>query len=511
MVLLLSLFISAAMAQIKPAEGLWGTNDDPAIGSGLMMTTQNGITVISVFTYDETGQNTWYIASGRVDEENVFSAELIQSENGQNLLFENPQSATFVEQRTNITIQFQGSQLATMQIGEAEPKFIKPNHYGYAVNFDFPDLTGKWLLANKITKSSLVLDLTLDFEGTLGSQTQYYYSSVQQDGDNSWIFNCLVDISRPEFGSCFVITENEQTSEYSVLFSNLGNQGFKLVNNNSDNSSYQAFRLNQDSRLLPNDGLWRPADDPAVGSGMAIRTQGDFTVVLLYSYDEAGRAVWQNAAGQFDENGKLVADLYTPNNGAALESTSPSSAEFEGEPQTLEIQLEGTELATFSISGSEPKYIQNVNFGVELDTTDHFKINDIPYSYPDQTGTWVLVNADYSESRMKLLNPFDLNAFQSPPDPRLYDARQYEDVFDDEDSGLTFFCIKNLAIGNNVFQLRPYCYGRHFIRPNSNPLKIYYQDIGFNEFRYYVGDYINEDAYGEIDRSSPMFYMYRLN
>ena len=56
-----------------------------------------------------------------------------------------------------------------------------------------------------------------------------------------------------------------------------------------------------EAKIVPSDGLWQTYDDPAIGSGVNIRTQGDITMVTVFTYREDGSPVWYYATGEIDE------------------------------------------------------------------------------------------------------------------------------------------------------------------------------------------------------------------
>lgn len=509
--LLLLLFATALSATITPANGLWRTADDPQFGSGILLTTQGDVTLLSLFTYDSEGNNVWYIATGQVNDAGLFEASLLRTGQGNHLLSDNPQAATVFDAIKNIKIQFNGSQIGSLSIDDAAPKEIKADHFGFSTIYGMPDLTGQWVLGDSESGESFILDLVENPPVSIGLPYSWvdYYSN--HPSTENWQVNCLVFTMQIADHECFVARGFNVLDRLSINSEDIGNQRLIFFNQDEDNPElYQAFRLNKDSRLLPSDGHWRTYDDPAIGSGVVMRTQGDYTVVLLYSYDADGKAKWQIASGQFDESGKLVADLYTTQGGSPIYNPEPQIAEITGESSVIEIQMQGTNLATLSIDDSPLKSLKKFVFGLALFETFHKTVQNEPFKFPDQQGAWVLVNEDYTDSRISLLQPFDLNWSQSPPDPRLYEARQYDDNGTDDDFSLTFFCTKILSSGGLVFDLKPYCYGRHFIRPDSGGLKMFYEDIGVNEFRYYFDGETNSNDVSAVNRDSDLFYLFRL-
>ena len=512
--MMLLVFISAGVdAKIVPADGLWRTTDDPQIGSGLMFATEGEMTLVSVFTYDADGNNVWYVATGQVNDEGLFSADLLQTDQGEYLLNESPQSAEVIASESTINIQFNGSQMAALSIDESEPKIIRADHFGLTSVYKIPDLTGKWVLGDAVSGESYILDLNLIppiiFGGVSLPYRDVTFSSSHVSTEN-WQLQCTIILGIELNNSQCDLVRGSELDDLKVNTFDIGNQRMTFYNEDAENSEkYQAFRLNKDRRLLPSDGHWRTYDDPAIGSGVVMRTQGDYTVVLLYSYDVDGKSKWQIASGFFDESGKLVAELNSTQGGTAINHPNPQTAMIGTERSVIEIQ--GTNLATLSIDDSPPKTLKSFVFGLELFETLHKTVHDEPFKFPDQQGAWVLVNEDHTDSRISLLQPFDLNWSQSPPDPRLYEARQYDDNGTDDDFNLTFFCTKILSSGGLVFDLKPYCYGRHFIRPDSGGLKMFYEDIGVNKFRYYFDGETNSNDVSAINRDSDVFYLFRLN
>ena len=518
------LLTGTVWADIQPADGLWTTTDDPANGSGLMLATQNGITVVSLFSYDEAGNNVWYVAAGQVDESGVLEATLRQNTNGSYILNDNPASAEFVETSRNLRLEFIGTQLGYMSIESSQTKMIRAQNFGYASNISIPDLSGKWVLADATNKKSVILDLESRPGGSITGFVSFLYVSSHPSSEN-WLINCTVNLSTPLQGFCSLTPDEDSSfSESFINFSDLGSQ--RLTTQNYDVEKYQAFRLNKDRHLLPNDGLWRPSDDPAIGSGLAMRTQGDYTVVLLYSYDEQGQPKWQIASGQFDENGLFSAALLTPEGGTAIESQSPLSAEFSSQVQTLEIQLLGLELATFSIDGSAPKYIQNYNFGVELYETKIYEPLDQPFVFPNQIDQWIMVDENKTLSSIWNIFSEDPNACQSPPDPLYSDSiglsngpscyAQSEPIFDNPYFRVQINCIKTMpTVTNFEYPKFDFCYGYNYASDGEfRNLKINFSDIGFNQFRFYTGPDDPEsyfDPFFEINRNSPMFQLFRLS
>lgn len=537
MVLFLLMAFAVQSRNITPADGLWGTTDNPAIGSGLMLTTQGGITVVSVFTYDAEGQNVWYLASGQVNDAGVFEADLLHAQNGSHILNENPASAEFIDSPRKIRLEFTGSQIGTLSIGESEPKAMQASHFGIRTKpteqlvladeteYQLPYLDGQWVLGDPNSRESYVLDfIGAPILSPPNPNRPLLFYSVHPSTDG-WEAYCPLTTEDSIQPYCRIIRNNDNDlPELKIDLLNLGNQRMPLYQNDvAPFENYQAFRLNSDRRVLPNDGYWRPADDPDVGSGLVMRTQGDFTVVLMYSYDEEGKPAWQIASGQFDENGKLVAELLTTQAGGAIESAEPISAEFSSQISILEIQLQGTELATFSLDGSEPKYIQNLNFGIQLHKTEMLQIDEEHFLFPDQEGHWVLVDDNMTITSIWEIERENPNCCQTPPDPQYLDSVGYTDLVTGDDGGIVvdlnfvvhFNCVKSqIPYSNYPYPNTNYCYGRNYSDDENELIKIYFEDISVNQFRYYIGPrdpfsfYVD---YELIDRNSKMYQLFKLS
>lgn len=511
-------------AKIVPADGLWRTIDDPEFGSGLMLTTQNGITLVSVFTYDAEGQNVWYIASGQVDDAGLYEATILQTHQGEYLLNQIPQSAQVITSDSTINIQFSGSQVATLSINNSEPKTIRADHFGFNTDSGLPDLSGKWVLGNATSGDSYILNLTrlppVVFGGVSLPYRDIAYSSSHVSTEN-WQLQCIVIISNEFNNSQCDLVKSSGLDNLTMTAFDIGNQRLTFFIEDDENpETYQAFRLNKDRRLLPSDGHWRTYDDPAIGSGVVMRTQGDYTVVLLYSYDTDGKAMWQIASGQFDINGLLVAELYRTEGGSAINSETVVNAIIQENVQTLEIKLQGTELGTLKIDGSVAKYIQKYNYGTVLHDTELFKINEKRYVFPDQVANWLISDESLLVSSVLNIERENPNCCASPPDPLYFDSvgytsRTLNNTGLNPNFSLHFNCVKTIVpYSNYIFPKFSFCYGQNYNDDENRLMRIYFEDIGVNEFRYYVGPLGRAGYFGgvdEINRNSEYYQLFRLS
>jgi hypothetical protein len=498
----------------RPANGLWTSADDPEVGSGLFMTTQGVYTLISVFSYDEQGFNTWYMSAGVVDSNGTYEAPLWRTQNGSGMFDESPESATINPVAKQLRIAFDGSQAAMMSINGSPEKLIRPDWYGVGSAYGvMPDLTGQWVVGRASDRSSFLLDLhATDYINVPVSpiRTIAAYES-QHPSTMDWAVYCINIGSELVDASCYL--NNPMGSPADELFINgnlVGVRQMVLTRHQvTADEHWQGFRLPTDFNLKPADGHWRTDDDPEIGSGLVMRTQGAYTVVLVYSYAADGQPQWRIAAGQFNEQGRFFASLHTTQGGGFIASPMPASAQVALE-ESIEIQLQGTQLGTLSINGSATKLIKPHFFGVELFATEHLQYHGDDFAFPDQTGDWLQVDQTFLNSQMTQLLPFDLNSMQTPPDPRLVEARQYIDPALDDEHSLSFFCTKLTNLGDMNFELKPYCYGSHHWLGVDGGLKLFYQDIGYGTFRYHITDDNSGHDVSGVDRNHPGFMLFRM-
>ncbi|WP_223789464.1 hypothetical protein [Marinicella meishanensis] len=529
LIIFLWITVGLAQAQIKPADGLWRTTDDPDIGSGMMMITQGGITLATVFSYTPDGEPRWYLAVGSIDENGRFAAELKETTDGTSILVSNPPSASYLPTARQLTIDFYGSQTASFLIDDQPIKTMQSMNFAYptwdtehqtltdGTNYQVADPTGTWLVGGVDSDLAFVLDLVAanDESGNAAFLEKTFVST--HPSTDGWELRCpwqFIPNTLP-FSQPFCTLDRRQESEplLNVSFADLGVKQMQLVAAD-ESQSFTGFRPSSAS-LQPNDGYWRPEDDPDVGGGLVLVSQGPYTVVLMYSYDEAGNAAWSIAAGAFDANGLLQTELRSTVGGSPIGIDGKTSATYTDQIQQLEIQLLGTELATFSVDGSPVKHIQNVNFGIELFKTEQLMINDKKYSFPDQTGRWVVV-----DNELNLLDVIDLSFFEpnsriSPAVPWYLGARGYES-FDQNNEAGSFGLSMICTVTREGFDLLP-----SYIQPNctanfglsqsdfSTNGKVYFQDIGMNVFTMYLGQADGID-YSGIDRESDNLTFYRL-
>lgn len=498
--LLLLSFFNWVQAGPKPADGFWRSTDDPDIGSGFVLLTQGDITLVSVYTYSPEGQPKWYIAAGQVDADGMFSAELKENLNGSYILSENPQSAEFSAEVRQLDIYFEGSETGRFSIDGSDSKSIQPLTFGHAfwptvhhnlsdgTLFLAPDPAGDWAFGQAEGQESFILSLEASTI-TQGVFIQRTYTSNHSSSEG-WVLNCpyqfLPNTLPASQSFCVLDRSVDELAPLKVDFAQLGNEAM-VLKIDEEQSPFLGKRINYGNALKPSDGHWRAEDDPAIGSGLVMTTQGDVTVVVLYSYDDQGLPTWEIANGSFDENGLIQTTLKSASGGSPIENNGKTTAAFTAVEKSLEIQLLGTELATFSINGSAPKHIQTINFGRPSFKTENFQVGMTDYQFPSPLGRWLLYPKDNPEGDAINLDLREEVAESSFEDDYFLGQYDLEPTYLGP-YGISFRC--DLSFNNRGLS---YCAGYNLGGDFSQSLHVKYANIGVNKITLQLGQEPNND------------------
>ena len=233
-----------------------------------------------------------------------------------------------------------------------------------------------------------------------------------------------------------------------------------------------------------------------------MRTQGDVTVILIYSYNQQGQPVWRIASGQFDQSGRFQGALVSTGGGSEIVALEPVSAQIQDSSDVLEIQLDGFQLGTISLNGGSQKTIQSLNFGTPVFTTEHVTVINKPFAFPDLMGQWVLADYQSSEIKAGIMNLAELSGMISPlppTNPRIY-AGNYDAINAVDSIGIDLACLQNIVNGD----LLPYCEGTFQGFDGSKTARVYFEDMGYHRFRIYV------DSADDLSRASPYLDFFRM-
>ncbi|MCX7554737.1 hypothetical protein OS175_12720 [Marinicella sp. S1101] len=494
--ILLLAFFNLAHSALKPADGFWRSTDDPDIGSGFVLLTQGDITLLSVYTYSAEGQPKWYIAAGQVDENGLFSAELRENMNGSYILSENPQSAEFSADFRQLEIYFEGSETARFSIDGSENKSMQPLTFGHAFwptehhnlydgsSYSVPDPVGNWAFGQLTGQESFILSLAADASTSEGVFIQRTYTSTH-GSSAGWVLSCpyqFLPNTLPAAQSFCVLDRSvDELPSLKVDFAELGNEAMVLKTDQDDNP-FLGKRINYGNTLKPSDGHWRAEDDPEVGSGLVMTTQGDITVVVIYSYDEQGLPSWEIASGSFDASGLFQTTLRSASGGSPIESDSKVTAAFTAVEKSLTIQLLGTELATFSIDGSAPKHIQTINFGRPSLKTENYQVAGTDYEFPSPQGRWLFyTRGNELSSAMNL----DLTSEASDFGPGVL---QFEGVFNTSGGYLTPYGVRLICQLAFDGSSRDFCGGAYLGGDYMQSLHAKYSNFGHKKITLTSGE-----------------------
>lgn len=262
------------------------------------------------------------------------------------------------------------------------------------------------------------------------------------------------------------------------------------------------------AKIIPSDGLWQTYDDPAIGSGINIRTQGDITMVIVYTYRDDGSPVWYFATGEIDANGVFRAAMGETKNGENLFNDNPQTADIVNPNKTIELVFNATETGMLSINDSEPKPIHTYRFGIEgIETAQLTTPSGDSYQFPDITGQWVMGNAD---------DNFDISfnfytyygGLQDPPEPN-FPYYYLNDFIQSGDISHRLRCptLRSYDEPYCEFRVDPYDIQTSEKAELLSRLYVFLDDIGMNTMTFHLQPK-DDDSYS---RDHPVYQAFRLN
>ncbi|MCX7544817.1 hypothetical protein [Marinicella gelatinilytica] len=262
------------------------------------------------------------------------------------------------------------------------------------------------------------------------------------------------------------------------------------------------------AKVIPSDGHWRTYDDPAIGSGINIRTQGDITMVIVFTYREDGSPVWYYATGEIDDNGVFDVPLMETKNGENIFNNSPQTAEVFDPEKRIRLNFNATETGTLSINDSEPKPIHTYRFDIDGIETEQLTtpLGDF-YQFPDITGQWAMGSANDNIS-FNFDFVTNYGALADPPSPNFH--FHFTDELR-EPEGIFYF----LSCPTRRATEAPYC--RFYVNQNDvetneraavlNRLYVFLDDIGMNTMTFHLQPEGDET----YSREHPTYQAFRLN
>lgn len=423
-VLGLSLNVNAAF---RPQAGHWVIPNELGPGSGINLTTQGDTLGVSIFTYDESGRPTWFIAASQLTPvtnqfglsflpQVEFEAELVAATAG------TPLGSEFSVSRiipTGRTLKLEFTSTTTAQItldGVSKP--IRSLQFGRdllqlpplplpAFTGAFPDVAGYWSVIARTP-------------GVAGGVVQPIALRAAEEGDPQPAFDDIVyvndqnrlDNMNTEFACrnvfnrivvpdsfAFCALEYDASSPFetsSLLANNITQDRFDVVFEDrsqpiEERSEVFGLRIPDDiSTLQPQSGHWQVVGETGAGSGVNLTVNGNLMAVSIFTYDTEGEAVWKIATGALDtETRSFQAPLQQASNGVPIMNDfSPAVLESTG--QSLSIEFDRVGQAQLTID-DQTVTIRPLLFALDEISTSADPSSADALVFPDLSGDWVLV------------------------------------------------------------------------------------------------------------------------
>lgn len=148
-----------AMADLAPQSGHWAIVGEEGLGSGININIQNQRVGLTIFTYDENGASTWYLATGAVTTEGtLIEGRLIGARDGQ-ALDQDFTPATPIDTGQNITLRFTNTTTGQFTLNGVTKDIRLLRFAGNTVEItgnpdpgtisEIPDVEGEWALITR--------------------------------------------------------------------------------------------------------------------------------------------------------------------------------------------------------------------------------------------------------------------------------------------------------------------------------------------------------------------------
>lgn len=353
---------SASAAVHLPAEGVW---QFPASnGSGLTLDVRGATVGIGLYTYDDTGDATWYSGAGALVDGTLDTtvARYTLDAGG---------APVQVGETHPLRIDFASATHASVQFDESDP--LDANHFAFGAAYTsftpsgdgspemitIPDLRGRWLFAPGGGHGAHDVVFTQwsmsGFESepfaSLASTQQKYSVTCTSTGASPTCDLYLIDIASGNVPPASPLASFEPGDISTTRMASVPDD---------DGVAHHAFRV-PTSRNAPVTGIWQIVG--ANGQGVTLDVRPDLVAVGVYGYTDDSDATWSLATGALEGN-VLEADLTTFAGGACLgcEPAEPVIATDGVRPLRLEFVTPTRALLT--IDGAEPLALTLLPFGV---------------------------------------------------------------------------------------------------------------------------------------------------
>lgn len=395
----------------QPAEGVW--RFETSNGSGLTLDVRDTTIGVGIYTYDEDGDSVWYSGAGQLVDGVVVTSVALYRETA-------PGTVEAVGEAQSLRIAFSTSTQGTLALDGSAPLAIEQLAFGadYVSGWNplgsndqpLPDLRGRWLFA---TRS---LDGT---DQVAAHDIEFAASSVSQDGrvasfhSVDYPVDGAPDATRRYTMDCGPLgTPPATVCTLASLVTPLATGESPQEIGRFDPRDLSAnravgavwggevfgFRMPANVEAAPQPGIWQIRGRN--GSGMTLDVRENGAAVGIFSYDDAGNAIWWLAQGQIVSN-TLAAPLVRFEEGSCL--ACPQADPTPAATRQLQIHFISTTRALLTLDEGEAIPLVLLPYGAEYASApvagDPLEVDFGVHAVPLLSGDWVFSQGDVATQR----------------------------------------------------------------------------------------------------------------
>lgn len=206
--------LSASVAAFQPRTGLW--YNAAQSGDGFNIEIQNGVLVLTVYSYEASGDSEWYLASGAMTNANhTFTATLDKYRNGRCISCAYTGRPTQPGNDGTVTITFTSETAATVSLPGGRVTAIEPYDFGYGAAPG--GLLGEWVFFYDIISTfgerfryTTIASATSKGNGVVVDLTRNGTCELQTSGSLVGYVLCF------DFDSTLTVVENQYHWRYGI-------------------------------------------------------------------------------------------------------------------------------------------------------------------------------------------------------------------------------------------------------------------------------------------------------
>lgn len=397
--LLLATFGTQAAGNFTIQNGTWVVTSevDGKPGRGMAIDAQDGMLVLAVYNYENSGQPSFHLASGAMTG-NHFSGTLTRYKNGR-YFGSGPLDAQEDGSVGAVNIDFSSANTGTIQFpGEAAVAISRFNFDGIPAGLPSRQkVIEQWLMAELDADDQPVNALLIQTSTVGLSPGPMYIPQIQtaqsfRDGTAS---NTLCNYSNTtqtfkcdlQFGG----TSGKRTLQWSkhlesmsgtisgvdacpyspcspvtrrVVGMRLG-MDFSVVKVDAQMDAPSGAMTLPDYKLTPDPGMWVVSNELATGKpgrGMSIDVQYDSSVMLTYNYEKSGAPTFHMGISTAYANNKATAHLIRYEGGRYFGGPALSAREV-ADAGEVKLEFVTPTLGNIQFPGEAPVVIERFQFG----------------------------------------------------------------------------------------------------------------------------------------------------